>query len=821
MRISSRVLSAAVGIAMAFGVAVIDAVPAVAVSANAKSAFINSLVNAAQLSQRKFGVPTSVSIAQAVIASDWGTSKPATLAKNYFDTPCTADMTAAQFAKLAEAQVGKPYVLGAEAAITQTDPPKFDCSELVQWLFGRSGNPITDLAASQYNVTKSVAKSASPAVGDLVFLRNNPARSNGIGHVAVLTKKLSSGDWEIIEARGRAAGVVSTTLSYWKHRSYYAGLRRYAKLVLADGTGVAASAASLYQTGCVTISSTSYAKFSSVSDSFAAHAAAVTSDSAYSAASAVINSIPKYVDAIANVEHPKDASGYAASINSLIAAYHLTDYDVVSFDLVLLSGSRGAKVTALQYLLLAAGRSIKTTGSYDAGTTSAVKKFQSANKLTTDGEAGPMTLAALFETLNYQATGSRVSALHSLLAAIGYQTTPSSTFGTETQAAVKDFQTTAGRTATGVVDANTWALLYMTLDPAPAPTVTGTAKVTQTLTAASAAWGPGAVSLAYQWYRNGAAISGANALSYTLQPADAGATITMSVTGTRPGYTSVSRRSAPTAAVVPAVLTSTAVPKVTGKPVAGQVLTADPGTWEPASVALGYQWFRGKSAIPGANAVTYQPQGADVGAKIKVTVTGTLAGYQPASKSSKATKAVAKGHLGATPVPTIGGTPKVGETLTAVPGEWSPAPVQLAYRWYRGKKAIARATKPVYVLQAADRGATLKVKVTSTTAGYYSVSKTSVASAKVASPNQIVAADAKISGTAKVGKTLKVTAGAWAPEKVKLSYRWYRGSKAISHATRTSYKLKSADKGKTITVKVRGTKSGYDTVTAKAAVKVK
>ena len=186
-------LSLTVSLTLAATVALVDVsgVTAATISANAKDKFIAGVVAPAQAAQRTYGVPASVSIAQAIEASDWGTSSVAKNAKNYFDTRCSASMTAAQFASLADAQVGKPYVLGAEAAISNTDPAKFDCSELVEWLFGRSGNRITDLAAAQYNVTKKVT--GSPKVGDLVFLRNNPARSNGIGHVAVLTKKLSNG----------------------------------------------------------------------------------------------------------------------------------------------------------------------------------------------------------------------------------------------------------------------------------------------------------------------------------------------------------------------------------------------------------------------------------------------------------------------------------------------------------------------------------------------------------------------------------------------------------------------------------------------------
>ena len=132
------------------------------------------------------------------------------------------------------AQVGKPYILGAEAALTNDNPRAFDCSELVEWLFGRNGTPIGDLAAWQFDKCAPVA--GSPRVGDLVFLRNNPARANGIGHVAVLIAPLANGDWEIVEARGRAAGVVKTTLSYWRTRRYFVGPRRFPGFKLASAT---------------------------------------------------------------------------------------------------------------------------------------------------------------------------------------------------------------------------------------------------------------------------------------------------------------------------------------------------------------------------------------------------------------------------------------------------------------------------------------------------------------------------------------------------------------------------------------------------------
>ena len=68
--------------------------------------------------------------------------------------------------------------------------------------------------------------------------------------------------------------------------------------------------------------------------------------------------------------------------------------------------------------------------------------------------------------------------------------------------------------------------------------------------------------------------------------------------------------------------------------------------------------------------------------------------------------------------PTISGTPRVGNTLTAVLGSWSPAPVTLAIQWYRDGKKISGAGEATYLITAADRGAKLSVAVTGTKPGF-------------------------------------------------------------------------------------------------------
>ena len=119
----------------------------------------------------------------------------------------------------------------------------------------------------------------------------------------------------------------------------------------------------------------------------------------------------------------------------------------------------------------------------------------------------------------------------------------------------------------------------------------------------------------------------------------------------------------------PLALSAAPVPTVTGTTVSGQKLTAVPGTWGPAPVALAYQWKRAGVNIIGATAATYVLTSSDVGKTITVTVTGSKTGYKTTAKTSAATKAVtAPLALSAAPVPTLTGTTVSGQKLTAVPG---------------------------------------------------------------------------------------------------------------------------------------------------------
>jgi hypothetical protein len=86
--------------------------------------------------------------------------------------------------------------------------------------------------------------------------------------------------------------------------------------------------------------------------------------------------------------------------------------------------------------------------------------------------------------------------------------------------------------------------------PTTLPEISGTVRVGQTLTASAGATWPVGATLAYQWNRNGVAISTARASTYVLVAADLNARMTVTVTATLAGYTAKSVTSLQTVAVI-------------------------------------------------------------------------------------------------------------------------------------------------------------------------------------------------------------------------------------------------------------------------------
>ena len=170
-------------------------------------------------------------------------------------------------------------------------------------------------------------------------------------------------------------------------------------------------------------------------------------------------------------------------------------------------------------------------------------------------------------------------------------------------------------------------------------------------------------------------------------------------------------------------------------------------------------------------------------------------------------------------LPTVSGTPQVGETLTtdtsAIADEDGLTNVSYSYQWIRndgGTDAdIAGETASTHTLVSADEGKTIKVRVSFTDDAGNEETLTSAATAAVASrPNTPATGLPTISGTVQVDETLTAdTSGisdADGLTNVSYSYQWIRndgGTDAdIAGETASTHTLVSADEGKTIKVRV-------------------
>ena len=170
---------------------------------------------------------------------------------------------------------------------------------------------------------------------------------------------------------------------------------------------------------------------------------------------------------------------------------------------------------------------------------------------------------------------------------------------------------------------------------------------------------------------------------------------------------------------------NTSPPTISGHPVQGHLLSAAPGAWSGTPpIRFAYQWQRCDQAGANCNSIltattqSYRLAAADVGHTIRVFVTATNASGTGTAVSAP-TAVIASGVPVNTSPPTISGTARQGQTLTANAGAWSGVhPITFVFRWHRcdasgaGCVHIEGATGQTYLLTAADAGHTVRVAVT-------------------------------------------------------------------------------------------------------------
>ncbi|MEP6892191.1 MAG: hypothetical protein ABI927_00300, partial [Gaiellaceae bacterium] len=238
------------------------------------------------------------------------------------------------------------------------------------------------------------------------------------------------------------------------------------------------------------------------------------------------------------------------------------------------------------------------------------------------------------------------------------------------------------------------------------PTLSGSAVQGQTLTAAPGSWsGDTPITFAYQWQRcnsggsSCSSISGETGTSRLIDSGDAGSTLRVKVTATNASG-STSATSNATAVVTsggsgPPV--NTAEPTITGSAAQGQILTATIGTWTGGTPqTFTYQWRRcdtngsNCNSISGETGKTRTVDSGDVGSRLRIRVTSTNSSGSATAESNATSTVTGSGGGGGsgapanTVKPTISGTAKQGQSLTASTGTWTgKTPITFADQWYR------------------------------------------------------------------------------------------------------------------------------------------
>ena len=172
------------------------------------------------------------------------------------------------------------------------------------------------------------------------------------------------------------------------------------------------------------------------------------------------------------------------------------------------------------------------------------------------------------------------------------------------------------------------------------PTISGTARTGETLTASSpsSSWTGSPTSYSFQWSRSLPSDSGfidigvPTGSTYVVSEFDVGYFIKVSVIATNGVGSSSAALSDPTTVVVDIAPTNTVIPAITGTARTGATLTASKGSWTSApsaSTTYAYLWKRAPSSagtyelIPLAVTGTYELTDADISQFLKVSVVAT------------------------------------------------------------------------------------------------------------------------------------------------------------------------------------------------------
>jgi len=164
------------------------------------------------------------------------------------------------------------------------------------------------------------------------------------------------------------------------------------------------------------------------------------------------------------------------------------------------------------------------------------------------------------------------------------------------------------------------------------PRIAGTLRVGGVIGAETAA-DPSAT-LTYQWYRDGAKITGATGRTYVIGSSDYGKQLLVKVTADAGSLRSI-RFSVETTKIAAGTLAKSSSPTTRGTFKRGKTVSASKGTWSPSPSSYSYRWLRNGKSISGATKYKYKLTWRDRGKRISVRITVKKSGYATTSATSR------------------------------------------------------------------------------------------------------------------------------------------------------------------------------------------
>ena len=247
------------------------------------------------------------------------------------------------------------------------------------------------------------------------------------------------------------------------------------------------------------------------------------------------------------------------------------------------------------------------------------------------------------------------------------------------------------------------------------PSISGTPRVGQPLTASVGRWKP-AANLRVQWFAGGKPVAGATGTTYTPTPQQRGQRLAVQVEATARGYVDGRATSPPTPRVGRGEFTTTTHPAITGVPRVDQVLEVRLGAWTPTPQSTSIQWLADGEPIRGATGRRLQLRQKHLGQRIAVRTTARSEGYRASAVTVEAARKVSAGRFEVLSPFAVEGVPRTGRTLQVAPGEYRPADATVTYTWLRDGDRVG--TGPRYPLTARDVGERVSLRVGLSRPGY-------------------------------------------------------------------------------------------------------